>query len=325
MAATKPIVFISRGAPPEPLKKLSEVCEIRQWTEEKFISKKELMVKAAGAHALFVHPPDPVDAEVLDAVGPQLQVVGSMSVGLDHIDLQECKKRGLAVGYTPGVLTTAVAELTVGLLLATARRMSEAFRAVHNGVWGTRWDNALWMTGTQLSGTTIGVVGLGRIGMAVAKRIKAFEPSKILYCGHSAKTYAHEVEAEFVSFKDLLTCSDIVIATCSVSAENRNLFNHQAFSYMKPSAIFINVTRGALVDQDALLKALTTGQIAAAGLDVTTPEPLPPSHPLLQLHNCTVLPHVASGTRYARTQMCQITVDNILAGLRGEALPFAAP
>ncbi|KAK7092924.1 glyoxylate reductase/hydroxypyruvate reductase-like [Littorina saxatilis] len=323
--ASKPIVFVSRGAPPEPLKDLATVCEIRQWKEQHVISREEMMKNARGVHALFVHPPDRVDAELFDAAGPQLKVVGTMSVGLDHVDVTECRKRGIAVGYTPGVLTIAVAELAVGFLLATARRMSEAFRAVHNGVWGTRWDNALWMTGAEVAGSTVGIVGLGRIGMAVAKRLKAFEPARILYCGHSVKPCAKEVGAEFVPFKELLSSSDFVIATCSVSADNQHLFNKEAFSAMKSSAIFINVTRGALVDQDALLQALTSGQIAAAGLDVTTPEPLPPNHPLLQLSNCSVLPHLGSGSHRTRTNMCRITVNNILAGLRGEPLPSPIP
>ncbi|KAL8570969.1 hypothetical protein ACOMHN_037829 [Nucella lapillus] len=198
-------------------------------------------------------------------------------------------------------------------------------QAVRDGVWGTRWDDMLWLMGAEVSGCTVGIVGLGSIGLAVAKRLRAFEPARILYCGHAPKPTAHEVGAEYVSFTDLLQSSDMVIATCSVSADNQQLFNRQAFAAMKPSAIFVNVTRGALVDQEALYEALTSGQIAAAGLDVTTPEPLPPDHPLLQLPNCTVLPHLASATLRTRTHMAQVTMANILAGLKGEPLPSPAP
>ncbi|KAL8570970.1 hypothetical protein ACOMHN_037830 [Nucella lapillus] len=323
--ADKPLLYISRSIPAQVLEELSQQCEVKLWKEQHFIPKEEFVKNARGAHALLVHPPDRVDAELLDAVGPQLRVVGTMSVGLDHVDVAECGRRGVGVGHTPGVLTTAVAEMTVGLLLATARRMVEGLRAVHDSVWGTRWDDGLWLTGAEVSGCTVGIVGLGRIGLAVAKRLRAFEPARILYCGHSPKPTAHEVGAEYMSFTDLLQSSDVVIATCSVSADNQQLFNRQAFAAMKPAAIFVNVTRGALVDQEALYEALTSGQIAAAGLDVTTPEPLPPDHPLLQLPNCTVLPHLASATRRTRTHMARVTMANILAGLKGEPLPSPAP
>ncbi|XP_076456304.1 glyoxylate reductase/hydroxypyruvate reductase-like [Babylonia areolata] len=323
--AGRPFVYVSRGIPQEVLQRLAAECEVQSFPEQRFITREELKQNARGAHALIVHPPDRVDAEVLDAVGPQLRVVGTMSVGLDHVDVAECRRRGVEVGYTPGVLTTATAELTIGLLMATARRMKEAMRAVHNGIWGTRWDDALWMTGAEVSGSVVGIVGLGRIGLAVAKRLRAFEPAKILYCGHSPKPTAQEVGAEYVSFEELLKSSDMVIATCSVSPQNRHLFNHQAFSVMKPSAIFINVTRGALVDQEALLEALRSGQLGAAGLDVSTPEPLPPDHPLLQLPTLTLLPHLGSASRRTRCTMATLTVTNVLAGLQGRPLPSPVP
>lgn len=180
------------------------------------------------------------------------------------------------------------------------------------------------MTGKQISGSVIGIIGLGRIGFAAAKRFKSFEPSKIIYCGNSVKPYASEIGAEFVAFRDLLALSDFVIVTCSLNSSTKNLFNTDAFKQMKKSGILVNMSRGGLVDQDALYEALKSEQIAAAGLDVTTPEPLPTDHKLLSLSNCVVTPHIASATVETRTAMCNLTVDNILAGLNDEPLPSPA-
>lgn len=193
-----------------------------------------------------------------------------------------------------------------------------------NGTWGSTWANGMWMAGKQISGSTIGIIGLGRIGFAVAKRLHAFEPSKMLYCGNTPKACASEINAEFVPFKALLNDSDFVIATCAITDSTRQLFNANAFREMKSSAIFINVTRGALVDQDDLYDALTSGKIAAAGLDVTTPEPLPTDHKLLSLSNCTVTPHLGSATAETRNAMCELVVDNLLAGLHDKPLPSPA-
>uniref|UniRef100_A0A0B7A6L8 Glyoxylate reductase/hydroxypyruvate reductase n=1 Tax=Arion vulgaris TaxID=1028688 RepID=A0A0B7A6L8_9EUPU len=266
----------------------------------------------------------PIIKETLDIFGPQLKVVGTMSVGLEHIDLVECQKRGVKVGYTPNVLTESVAEVAVTLTLATARRLEEAFQAVRSGVWGTKWENALWMTGKQIFGSVIGIVGLGRIGIATAKRLAAFQPAKIVYTGNSPKVYAEDIGAVFLSFEELLEVSDYVIATCSINETSKGLFGAEAFKRMKPSAIFINVTRGALVDQEALYDALSNNKIAAAGLDVTTPEPLPPDHKLLSLRNFILTPHIGSATTATRNAMCELTVDNILAGLSNQPLPSPA-
>lgn len=172
-----------------------------------------------------------------------------------------------------------------------------------------------------MKGSTVGIVGLGRIGFAVAQRLKSFQVSKFLYCGHNSKPQADDIGAEFVSFEKLLQNSDFVVACCAVSDENKGLFNTKAFQLMKDSAIFINVTRGTLVDQDDLYDALTTGKICAAGIDVATPEPIPTNHPLTKLNNCVMTPHIASATHITRAKMFNLTIRNIMAGLRGEPLP----
>lgn len=194
-------------------------------------------------------------------------------------------------------------------------------QTVVDGSWGSTFGSALHLCGKELKGSTVGIVGLGRIGFAIAKRLVGFQVDKLLYCGSSAKPYASEVGAEFVPFTDLLARSDFVIACCSINPSNHKLFNKEAFKAMKSSAIFINTSRGILVDQEALYSALTSGEIYAAGLDVTSPEPLPTDHPLISLPNCTVIPHLGSASVTTRLAMVDLTARNVLAGLKGEKLP----
>lgn len=199
-----------------------------------------------------------------------------------------------------------------------------AFSAVVDGGWGS-WENGLYLCGKTLLESTVGIVGLGRIGLAIAKRLQPFGVKKLLYSGNSRKEWEEEVGAEFVSFERLLQESDFVIACCSINKENVGLFNKSAFSKMKKSAIFINTSRGVLVHQDDLYDALKLGTIMAAGLDVTSPEPLPRDHPLHSLKNCVITPHIGSATVYARNAMADLAARNLIAGLKGEVLPSPVP
>ncbi|CAL1547529.1 unnamed protein product [Lymnaea stagnalis] len=321
-----PLVVMTHASPPSVHARLEQQCRVVTINkDENIVPRQKFLEAIKGAHALFLNPYSRVDAEVLDTAGPQLKVIATCSVGLEHIDLKECERRGVKVGYTPNVLDKAVAELAVALTLATARRLEEAFQSVRDGVWGTLWENCLWMCGKQVSGSVVGIVGLGRIGFETAKRLAAFEPSKILYCGNTPKAYADTIRADFVSFHELLETSDFVVATCSINDSTRGLFDKEAFKRMKADAIFINVSRGALVNQDDLYEALSSNQIGAAGLDVTTPEPLPPNHRLLKLRNCVVSPHLGSATVRTRAAMCDVCVENIFAGLNGKDLPSPVP
>ncbi len=191
--------------------------------------------------------------------------------------------------------------------------------AVKTGKWGT-WT-PLWLCGPTLAGSTVGIVGLGRIGLEVAKRLQPFKVSNFLYSGRSEKSEAKEVNAKYVSFEDLLKASDFVIITCALTPETQGMFNKSSFKLMKKSAILVNSSRGGVVNQEDLYEALKSGEIRAAGLDVTTPEPLPTSSPLLQLENCLVLPHIGSATEETRQQMSELTANNILAALQGKQMP----
>ncbi|XP_035619121.1 glyoxylate reductase/hydroxypyruvate reductase-like isoform X1 [Oncorhynchus keta] len=314
-------VFITRRIPQEGLKILSQagVCKVLMWDSDEPVSRAELLKGVAGAHGLLCLLSDKIDTEVLDAAGPNLKVISTLSVGFDHMAMDEIKKRGVRVGYTPGVPTDATAELTVALLLATARRLPEGMVEVINGGWST-WK-PLWLCGYGLSGSTVGVIGLGRIGMAIARRLKPFGVKKLLYSGRTDKSYAAEVEGEYVPLDTLVSESDFVVVSCALTPDTQGLCNKDFFCKMKNTAVFINTSRGAVVNQEDLYQALSSGQIACAGLDVTTPEPLPTDHPLLTLKNCVVLPHIGSAIYSTRGIMAELSANNLLAGLQGTDMP----
>ncbi|XP_033829839.1 glyoxylate reductase/hydroxypyruvate reductase [Periophthalmus magnuspinnatus] len=314
-------VFVTRRIPPEGMQILSSagVCEMSVWDSDEPVPKTELLKGVQGAAGILCLLSDKIDAEVLNAAGPNLKVISTLSVGFDHLALDEIKKRGIRVGYTPDVLTDATAELTVALLLATARRLPEGVEEVKNGGWST-WK-PLWLCGYGLSGSTVGIIGLGRIGMAIAQRLMPFGVKRLLYTGRTAKPHAAEVNGEFAPIDTLLSESDFIVISCSLTPETQGLCDKAFFSKMKNTAVFVNTSRGAVVNQEDLYEALKNGQIAAAGLDVTTPEPLPTNHPLLTLKNCVVLPHIGSATYSTRGIMSSLAARNLLAGLQGTDMP----
>ncbi|RKP06072.1 hypothetical protein THASP1DRAFT_32099 [Thamnocephalis sphaerospora] len=260
-----------------------------------------------------------IDEDVLARAGDRLKVVSTMTVGCDHIDCCSLKARNVPLGHTPGVLTDATADLAVALTLAVCRRLGEAMQAVCNGEWGA-W-NPTWLLGTEIRGKTLGVLGLGRIGLATAKRLRAFGVSRLIYHSTKEKPEAAQVDGEFVTLEQLLRESDILCICCSLNASTRHMIGYTQLCAMKPTAILVNVARGDVIVQDDLERALREGKIAAAGLDVTTPEPLPPSHPLANMKNCIVLPHIGSATVETRNAMSVLAVENLLAGLQGRKMP----
>lgn len=314
-------VFVTRRIPPEGMKLLSSAgaCEAVVWDSDEPVPRTELLKGVQGAAGILCLLSDRIDKEVLDAAGPGLKVISTLSVGFDHLALEEIKQRGIRVGYTPDVLTDATAELTVALLLATARRLPEGVQEVKTGGWST-WK-PLWLCGYGLSGSTVGIIGLGRIGLAIAQRLKPFGVRRLLYSGRSEKPQAAQVNAEFVAMDQLLSESDFIVVSCALTPETQGLCDKTFFSKMKNTAVFVNTSRGAVVNQEDLCEALQNGVIASAGLDVTTPEPLPTDHPLLKLNNCVVLPHIGSATYSTRGVMSSLAARNLLAGLHGDQMP----
>ncbi|KAG2236715.1 hypothetical protein INT48_000713 [Thamnidium elegans] len=318
-----PKVLVTRILPPQTQAHLLEQdFDLFQWQQDCCIPRDVLLEKIKGVDALFCLLTEKIDNELLDAAGPQLRVIATMSVGYDHIDVNAVKSRNIALGYTPDVLTDATADLTVLLALGASRRIKESIRAAENGQWG-KWAPT-WLCGSQFTNKTLGIVGLGRIGEAVGERLKAFNVGRIIYSGRTEKPSAQaKLNAEFVSFGTLLQESDVIVVCCALTKDTENLFNYEAFSKMKKSVVFINSARGGIVHQDDLVRALDENLIGAVGLDVTTPEPLPPTHKLYTFPNCVILPHVGSATYETRENMAGMTLQNILAGLDNRSLPYS--
>lgn len=256
------------------------------------------------------------DSAVLDNF-PSIKVLSNFGVGYDNINIDDATIRGVAVCNTPGVLTAATAEIAWALLMSAARRVPEAIGYVKAGEWSS-WGPTM-MLGQPIVGQTIGIVGYGRIGQEVANMARGFG-MRVLAWDRTPHTKPQD-GVEFVSLEDLLTEADYVSVHVPLSPETTNLIDEDALGKMKPNAILVNTSRGPVVDQDALVNALTNGTIWAAGLDVTTPEPLPMDHPLHQTPNCVILPHIGSATITARDAMSSLAARNIIAVLNGEMPP----
>jgi lactate dehydrogenase-like 2-hydroxyacid dehydrogenase len=316
----RPRVFVARRIPAAGLDPIAAVCEVDVWDDELPPPRDALLERVAGRDGILTLLTDRVDDELLDAAGPGLKVVSNYAVGYDNIDVAACARRGIAVGNTPGALTETTADLAWALMLAGARRVAEGDRYVRAGRWRT-WGPLL-LLGSDVHGSTLGIVGLGRIGQAVARRAAGFGMT-ILYSSRSRVDEAIEqgLGATYVGLPELLERSDIVSLHVSLAPDTRGLIDAAALARMKPTAILVNTARGPVVDAVALAAALREGVIAAAALDVTDPEPIPADDPLLSLDNCLVVPHIASATGATRGRMAAMAAANLLAGVRGEPLP----
>ncbi|KAI8050902.1 glyoxylate reductase [Syncephalis plumigaleata] len=243
-----------------------------------------------------------------------------MSAGYDHIDVKTAKSRGITVCNAPDAVTEASADFTVALVLAVARRLNEAIEAAQKNKEGA-WLQS-WICGMHIGGKTVGILGLGRIGLATAKRLRAFNVGRILYHGRSPRTEASEINGEFVSLDMLMQESDILCICCNLNESTRGIIGYNELCQMKPTSILVNTARGGVINQDGLIKALKEKRISGAGLDVAVPEPLPPNHELLQLSNCIVVPHIASATHETRNAMAITAVENLCAGILDQISPY---
>lgn len=305
--------FVTRVLPGPALDRLQDRHEVDLWPDRMPPSYEELAARAAGAEGLLTTLTDRVDAALLEHC-PYIRVISNYAVGHDNIDLHAAAARSIVVGNTPDVLTEATADLTFALLLAAARKLPEAIASVREGEWVT-WEPGQHL-GHAVAGATLGIVGLGRIGAAVAQRALGFNMT-VLYTGGGPGSAA----VRRVPLDRLLEESDFVTLHCPLTAATYRLIDADALGRMRASAILINTARGPIIDHQALGEALVAGQIAGAALDVTDPEPLPPDDPLLSTPNLIVVPHIGSATRVAREQMAELAVENLLAGLDGRPLP----
>ncbi len=317
---TRPRIVVTRRTPGEVAARLGAVGELWVWREDRPVPRDTLLREVATADGLFCMLTDAVDEGLLDAA-PRLRAVSSMAAGVDNVDVAACTARGIPIGHTPDVLTETTADMVFTLLMTAARRLVEGVDFVRAGRWGP-WDPAL-LLGEEVHGSVIGIIGLGRIGTAVARRAGGFG-MRVLYHNRSPDPAAAEVDAEHRSLDELLAEADHVVVLVPLTAETHHLVDAAALARMKPTATLVNAARGPIVDPAALYEALRDGVIAAAALDVTDPEPIPRDDPLLTLPNCVVIPHLGSASRRTRIAMAHLAVDNLVAGLAGERMPACA-
>ncbi len=313
-------VFVTSPMVGNALERLAREVEVDLWTGEGQPDADAMRTRLQHCEGLLCLLTDRVDATLIDACS-KLRAVTSCSVGLDHVDIKALSARKIPLGYTPGVLVETTADLAFALLLSSARRIVEADRFVRDGHWtpARKWQPDM-LVGRDLSGATLGIVGLGEIGQAVARRARGFG-MRIVSWTRSGRT-SEGVEA--VSLDTLLTESDFVSLHLALTPETRNLIDEQAIARMKPGAVVINTARGGIVDETALAMALQEGRLAGAGLDVFEQEPVPLTNPLLALSNVIVAPHIGSASIATRTKMAELCVDNLLAGLAGKPMPHCA-
>ena len=317
---TRPRVLVTRVIPAEGLDPVREACDVDLWEEELPPPRDELLRRVAGVDGLLSLLTDRVDDELLDAAGPQLKVVSNFAVGFDNIDVPALTRRGIPAGNTPGVLTETTADLAFALLMAAARRIPEGVDYVRDGHWQT-WGPMLLM-GVDIHGATLGIVGFGRIGREVARRGRGFGMNIVYHDVHPASPEDEaELGARRVDMDELLRNADFISLHVNLTDETRHLIDADALHAMKPTAVLVNTSRGPVVDPSALERALRDGEIFAAGLDVTDPEPLPADHALVALPNCVVVPHIASASQATRGKMAAMAAANLIAGLHGERLP----
>lgn len=315
----QPRVFVTRKIPEIGIARIASVCRAEVWPEDLPPSREALLQKVPGCQALLTLLSDRIDGEVMDAAGEDLKVISNYAVGYNNIDVDEATHRGIRVGNTPGVLTDATADIAAALLFAVGRKIIVSNHAVHQDRWKT-WE-PLGYIGTDLVGKTIGIVGMGRIGYAMAKRFHRGWDMNVLYTSRTEKTEANEkLGAKRVEFDELLIESDFISVHTDLNDSTSGMFNADAFKKMKSTSIFINTARGGVHNQQDLAEALQNGEIAGAGLDVTDPEPIPQTDPLLQLSNCVIIPHIGSATHDTRDAMAEIAADNVLLGLEGKPL-----
>lgn len=296
--------------------KLNAAVKLIGWQQGGRMPQEQFDACLAEADALYSTGNLRIDAGLLDKA-PKLKVVAQASVGYNNIDVAECAARGVAVGNTPGVLVDAVADWAYALLLDSARQLVRASAHVQNGLWGQRKPFGLTV---DLAGKTLGIIGMGDIGSAVARRAQASR-LRVIYHNRRRRSDDGQLGVAYAGLDDLLRQSDFILLAVTLNPSTKKLIDAQALAKCKRGARVINISRGGVVDTDALYDALRSGQLAYAALDVTDPEPLPGDHKLLTLPNVTITPHVASATAETRDAMALLTADNIIAGLRGEPLP----
>ena len=318
----QPRVFVSRMMHQDALALIGEATDMEVWPKDPPPSAGDLRTKLVDAEGVLINIMDRIDTALLDAA-PRLRVVSQLAAGLDNVDVPECTRRGILLGSTPGILSKAVADHAFALLLSAARRVVESDRWVRGNNWELAFHPNYWL-GNEVQGSTLGIVGLGQIGLEVARRAQGFD-MRILYHSRNRRP---EAEAQYgltyAAMDELLSESDYVSLHVPLTPETRHLIDADALRRMKSTAILVNISRGPVVDTDALCTALREGWIGGAGLDVVDPEPIPDDHPLLFMDNVTITPHIGSASVLSRRAMSIMAARNLVNGLNGQRLVHCA-
>ncbi len=313
------VYVTSNEVPQEALDIVRSVAEVKVNPEYGTPPREVLMKEVADVDGLYCNITERIDAPLLDA-GKRLRIVASMSVGFDHIDLDAATKRGIMATHTPGVLTEAVADETLGLMLAVGRRLVEGDDYVRKGKWKLKWS-PMQMVGRDIYGKTLGIYGLGRIGIAVAKRAKGFSMKTVYYDPIRNEEAERTLGIVYKPKEEVIRESDYLSVHVPLLPETRNSIGEKEFKMMKKTAYLINTARGGIVHEKALIEALRAGTIAGAALDVFEKEPVEMDNPLLTMTNVVVEPHLASGSVESRTAMAVLAAQNLVSGLKGEVPP----
>ncbi|MDQ4056779.1 MAG: D-glycerate dehydrogenase [Thermoproteota archaeon] len=309
-------VYVTRMIPEPALSILSKECDITVNKKPNAPTKKEILSNIRGMDAILCTLSDTIDREIMDAAGPNLKVISSYSTGYDHIDIEEANRRRIYVAYTSDILTESTADLTFALILSLARRVVEADKFVRKKLWKYGWMPKLFL-GSDVNGMTLGIFGLGRIGSAVARRAKGFNMKILYYNRHRIINQLDDSIANYVDINKLLKESDFLSIHANLNKHSFHFFNEAKFRKMKNTAFVINTSRGQIIDQRALIKALRNRWIAGAGLDVYEKEPICSSNALLRMNNVIILPHIASATYQTRSKMARVAAENLLNILNG--------
>lgn len=319
MGGEHPAVLVTRRLPQEALDRVDARCDMTLYDGEGAMARAQLLREVAGKAGAITLLTDRVDEEFLDAAGLQLKIVANYAVGFDNIDVDACTRHGVLTSNTPEVLTETTADTAFALMMAAARRVAEGDRFLRSGtpwIWGP-----LMMLGQDVHHRTLGIVGFGRIGQALARRARGFA-MRVLY--HDVYRPLPDVEqklgAEYRDLEDLLRESDFVSLHTNLTPETHHLINADRLAMMKPTAVLVNTSRGPVIDEQALARALRNGQLFAAGLDVFEREPT--VHPdLLACENAVVIPHLGSATVDTRLAMANLAVDNLFAAFGDQRPP----
>ncbi|MDP4917860.1 MAG: D-glycerate dehydrogenase [Haliea sp.] len=316
----KKTVFVTHELPGQAIQELPGCCAMNVWLGPGLLPAETLREELAGCYGVVCLLTDRIDRVLIESL-PDLRFVSSMSVGVDHIDIAALTERGIPLGHTPGVLVETTADTTFALLLAAARRVCEADRFVREGSWRleNRWSPDFF-AGKDVAGATLGLLGLGEIGQAVARRAQAFG-MRVVAWNRSPRNVPG---VENLDLETLLAASDFVSVHVALAAETRGLLNAERIALMKPGAVLVNTARGGIVDEVALVAALASGRLSAAGIDVFAQEPVPAGHPLLTLPNVVLTPHIGSATAQTRARMADLATRNAIAALKGEHMPHCA-